>query len=442
MRRSRWIAALLAATLGVMLATCTPTRPGPDVVDVRQVMREGIAAYQEGDYDRFLANFEEVNRLRPGHPGVLYNLACARALTGDPQGALPLLERLVAMGLSTDIAADQDLAALRGTELFDALSVRFEQNGRPAVASEIAFTVEDRDMLAEGIARDPHSGDFFVSSVHRRRIVRIDSHGSLSTLPASTGPASDDASGDRLYGVMGMAIDPTRRVLWAASSAVPEMEGFSEADRGRALVARYDLDSGRLEKIIRVEDEESAHIFGDLTAHPSGDIYISDSAAAAIYRVREGESKIEEWVDTGEYDALQGLALSADGERLFVADYARGVIAIELATRRIRPLPYPDHVAVAGIDGLYLHDGNLIGIQNGVRPNRVVLILLDPSQQRITGYEVVEANHPRFDDPTLGVIDDGALFYVANSQWARFSPDAAQDAVESRKAPVILRLPL
>jgi hypothetical protein len=35
-----------------------------------------------------------------------------------------------------------------------------------------------------------------------------------------------------------------------------------------------------------------------------------------------------------------------------------------------------------------------------------------------------------------------SLFYVANSQWSRFSPQADQGAVKSRAAPVILRLPL
>ena len=77
-----------------------------------------------------------------------------------------------------------------------------------------------------------------------------------------------------------------------------------------------------------------------------------------------------------------------------------------------------------------------------MRPNRVVRFRLGPSLDRIIDCEVLEANHPRFDDPTLGVIASGALFYVANSQWARFSPQADREAVENRSAPVILRLPL
>lgn len=441
MRMPSW-KPLIAAALVVVLTGCTPTRPGPDVVDVRQVMREGIAAHQAGEYAVFRARFEEANRLRPGHPGILYNLACGRALTGDGEQALPLLDRLAAMGLTTDIAADEDLVALRGTERFDALAARFERNGRPIVRSDVALTLEDRDMLAESAARDPRTGHLFVSSVHRRRIVRVDAQGALTPLPASTGGADGDGAGGRLYGVMGMAVDPERRILWAASSAVPEMEDFSEGDRGRALVARYDIDSGRLVAIFMAPGGESGHLFGDLTVHPSGDLYISDSVTPAIYLLTEGGTEIAEWIGTGEYDSLQGLAFSEEGERLFVADYSRGLFAIDRKGRRIHPLRHPDDVAVTGIDGLYFHDGSLIGIQNGVRPNRVVRFRLDRSGMSITGSEVLEANHPRFDDPTLGVIAEGALFYVANSQWSRFSPQAADEAVEGRAAPVILRLPL
>ncbi len=131
-------------------------------------------------------------------------------------------------------------------------------------------------------------------------------------MPSSIDEGGDGETGDRLYGIMGMAVDPERRVLWAASSAVPEMRGFTEDDRGRALVARFDLDSGRLLNIFRPPDENVSHLFGDLTLHPGGDLYISDSATPAIYVLRAGGTEIEEWIRTGEYDALQGLAFAPD----------------------------------------------------------------------------------------------------------------------------------
>lgn len=54
---------------------------------------------------------------------------------------------------------------------------------------------------------------------------------------------------------------------------------------------------------------------------------------------------------------------------------------------------------------------------------------------------ILERAHPRFDEPTLGVIVDDALFYVANSQRRHFGRDGSAD-LDQRQEPAILRLNL
>jgi hypothetical protein len=104
-------------------------------------------------------------------------------------------------------------------------------------------------------------------------------------------------------------------------------------------------------------------------------------------------------------------------------------------------LPVPADAAVTGIDGLVRHGGQLIGIENGVRPHRVVRLLLDATGQRVTAVETLERHHPDFDEPTLATVVDGILYYVANSQYARVRDDGSLEA-EKLRAPVILRLRL
>jgi hypothetical protein len=58
---------------------------------------------------------------------------------------------------------------------------------------------------------------------------------------------------------------------------------------------------------------------------------------------------------------------------------------IDRASRSISVLPGPDTVVTMGIDGLYYHDGSLIGIQNGLTPHRVVRLKLSPSGDRPAG---------------------------------------------------------
>jgi hypothetical protein len=127
---------------------------------------------------------------------------------------------------------------------------------------------------------------------------------------------------------------------------------------------------------------------------------------------------------------------------LYVADYSRGILRIDLATRAVRLLETADDVLALGIDGLYLVEGSLVGIQNGVAPHRVVRLRLDASGNRVEHAEVLERARPDYAEPTLGVVVDHDLFYVAASQWERFRDDGTIDAPDTLWPPLVLRLRL
>jgi hypothetical protein len=86
-------------------------------------------------------------------------------------------------------------------------------------------------------------------------------------------------------------------------------------------------------------------------------------------------------------------------------------------------------------------DGGLVGIQNGVRPHRLVSLRLDPAASRVEAVTVLERAHPRWDEPTLGVRVGRDLYYVATSQYGAIQKDGSL-ARDKLQPPVILRLPL
>jgi hypothetical protein len=108
----------------------------------------------------------------------------------------------------------------------------------------------------------------------------------------------------------------------------------------------------------------------------------------------------------------------------------------------VRLLPAADGVLALGIDGLYRVGDDLVGVQNGVEPYRVVRLHLGPGGERIASAEVLERARPDYAEPTLGVVVDGALYYVANSQWERFRDDGTVDSPGELQEPLVLRLPL
>jgi hypothetical protein len=75
-----------------------------------------------------------------------------------------------------------------------------------------------------------------------------------------------------------------------------------------------------------------------------------------------------------------------------------------------------------GADGLVLApNGDLIAIQNGVRPNRVLRITLNDDGQSIAGVTALEAAHLQMAEPSLGCMGEaGCLYFIGNAGWSRF----------------------
>ena len=421
----------LVLTLGVPRAAAAQDDP---VLASRAAYQAAVRAYQAHDMPAFLAHAREAQRLRPDHGGVTYALASAYAMAGDTAGAFAMLRRFALLGYTADVMADSDLAPLREAPGFATIRRAIARNGEPIMRSRAAFTLPERDLLTEGIAYDPRSGAFFVGSVRHRKILRIDRSGRVGEFIA---PARDG-----LWAPLGMRADSARGVLWVATTAVPQMEGFDTADAGRSGLFAFDLATGALRGRYFLPTDGAPHALGDVTLTRGGDVYASDSRGPGLYRVRAGADTLERFLSSPLLLSAQGMALDRAERTMYVADYARGILSVDLATREIRPVPAVDGVLTLGIDGLYADGGDLVGVQNGVTPYRVVRLHLDGTGRRIVSVQVLERARPDYAEPTLGVMVGRAFFYVANSQWERFRDDGTIDAPGELRAPLVLRLPL
>ena len=206
---------------------------------------------------------------------------------------------------------------------------------------------------------------------------------------------------------------------------------------------KIDLASGRL--LARYDAPaapgEAGRAFGDLTVGPDGTVYVSDSIAGEIWRLAPGATSLDRLVAPGALGSPQGLVVTADGQRLIVADYSSGLHVVEIATGMVARLPVPANASLLGVDGLIRDGGDLIGFQNGVTPQRVVRLKLDPAATRVEAWTVLAANLPNLEEPTSGVVVGDDLVFIGRSQWTDFT-----DAGELRRNPpgpaVIVRLKL
>jgi hypothetical protein len=332
------------------------------------------------------------------------------------------------------------LPALFRLTLFVAMCVVFaplQAQNQPAESgnhpSKIAFQLLETGLITEGIAHDPQTGTFYISSVRERKIISYSLKQGVQTF---------SQPGDSLWGVFGMKVDVARRQLWVCSSALPQMKGNAPASDGRTALVAYDLKTKQLLHTYTVPVDGKPHLFGDLTVAKNETVYATDSRTPWLYRLAAGEQTVTPFLTDSLFRSLQGLALSEDEQTLFVADYRYGPLSINLSTKQVTRLRTEQKIDLSGIDGLYYYQNSLIAIQNRVKPYRVIRLYLSAKATSIERVETLEIDHPLITEPTLGVLAGKQFYYVANSQWEAFDEAGKPVPNFSTQKPTILALPL
>jgi hypothetical protein len=420
----RRTALAIAASLAVSLAHADAVTQG------QERAARAIKAEESGDNATAADLFGEALALRPNHPGLTLRLARASARAGRDEEAMRALEDYAAMGLKAD-AGQPDLASLAEHPRMAAVRERLAQNAMPVGEVTIAATLDEPRLLAEGIAVDPLTNRLFVGDVHNRRILAIDSTGAKSTFVASA------AHG--LLGAFGMSLADGK--LWVASSGVVQTTGLQSGEKGRAGVFAFDGE-GRLVKRALLSGPKDEFALGDLTVARTGDVFASDSMSGRLYRLPPGASTLQQLIASDEFHSPQGLALKADETMMAIADYSNGIHLLSRDGKNHSILPMPLQTTLHGIDALVRHGRDLVGVQNGIDPQRVILIRMAPGWTAIEGVDVLAANLPDMSEPTLTTVVGGDLVVVGNGQWSRFGDDGMVKGAEPFEPTKILRLKL
>lgn len=286
---------------------------------------------------------------------------------------------------------------------------------------ETAWAITDMDGIIEGIAIHPTTLESFFSDVHNRCIWYRDVSGDTAVMKKFS------AETDHLPGVFALKFDASGRTLWASCSALPEMRGYTATDKGRAFLAAYDMATRKLRRTYALPFDGQAHVLGDFILCADGTIYATDSTSPVIWRLRPDGDHLEKWLEQPDFKSLQGLAHSADGQSLYVADYSRGLWRIARATRSVALLPAPAGTNLRGMDGLYAVPGGLVAVQNGLNPQRVIRLTLDATGA-LSAANVLLSGHPSMTDLGLGQVVNDRFVFIGNSGWEFYANPAATPA--------------
>jgi sugar lactone lactonase YvrE len=385
---------LIALPLVLLLVLCAAPLRAATWGELNRAANQAIKA---NDYARLKGLLTELRAMAPGNPRILYNLAAASARLGEASEAINLLRDLAATGLIYDVKADEDFHSIAGRAEFAGILARFEENKRPVTHAQLERTIAGNDLIPESAVYDRGSKRFLVSSVRKSKIITAE-----GKLFAKTE-----------WPAFALAIDSKRRLLWASMGWVPQCESCDKSGEGKTALAAFSLESGEIRHRM---DSPLKGLLGDMTISRAGGLYISDGIGGALFMLRPGASTLERIDQPGEFPSPQTPALSPDERTLYVADYARGIAAIDLATRAVKWLQPAPGIALSGIDGLYVDRRRFIAVQNGTRPARIVEFSRDLQRQRI-----LEAGWPGLGEPAHGELRGGFFYFLTNTGWDAYN---------------------
>ncbi|MBL9200304.1 MAG: hypothetical protein JNL39_07340 [Opitutaceae bacterium] len=352
---------------------------------------------------------------RPDSPRYLRELAAYATQGGDAPAAIAALRRIATLGLAPAVERDPLFAPLQGTRDFREVGRLFAENREPRGEVTALAELPGRNGLIEGIAFRARTGDLFLGDVHHRCIWRRRGDGPLERFSVET----EDA-----LGIFGLAIDEPRGALWAAMTAGPEISGFTADLKGLAALAEFDLSTGELRRIVDLPDDARAHALGDLIVAADGTVYATDSLAPVIWRVTPGAEEAEVFTESDSIHSLQGLVLA--GRALVVADFANGLLTVDLAARRVTRIATPPGTTLVGLDGLVAEAETLVAVQNGTTPQRVLRLRLAPDLASVESVVVLASGHPGLDDLGLVTLMRERPIVVAGAGWDLLSPGRPQ----------------
>ena len=388
------------------------------------------AARQAHDTANYRAQLNAVYRAIGATPRIATRYAALALDAGDVASASRWMGALAAMGDELDTGLVSRYGALAGANAASALRPSHAFATRELGAPVIVARLPDADMISEDVAYDAGRGRFLVSSVHRGGIVVV-ANGRATTLV--------EPRADGTWGMFALGVDSARGTLWATTAALPIAAGYSPADSGRSALMKYDVRTGASRGRYEAPDS-GAHVLGDLVVGGSGAVYVSDGLGGGVYALTLGRDSLRLLVPRGSFASPQTPALSSDGATLFVPDYSIGIAAVDVATGRITWLTHSDSLALTGIDGMYRVGRDLIAVQNGLEPNRIMRLGLDPSMRHVVRATTI-ARGPAARSLTHATVSRGWLYFLARSGWERAADDGTMTAAPSAAdAPVIARV--
>lgn len=376
-----------------------------DVEGLDEVARQAIA---EDNGLRLLQATILLRRQQPYAPRHQVNMVRAYAMLGKPTSAYHYMLQMQQQGLSYDFDQLEETINLHGTEVYDYINDLLIRAGEPAGEAEPAFEIDADHAFPTAIAWDESRERFLVGTARDGALLAVSEAGKAGELIKAEAE-------NGLWAIMDIEVDEKNNRLWISSAAIPQFSGYSSENAGKSGLFEFELDSLKSVGRYLVDGEGGPHVLGPIALDPDGDVYVGDRENATLYIKKAESDRIAPFVAEHELTGFRDVAISPDGTRIYLADNDKGILVIDPESETSAMLEGPDTLNLGGIEGLFHIGSELIIVQPGIQPQRVMALQLDPTGGKVQEVRPMAIALPWFDGPSRGTVRGDSVYYFADA---------------------------
>ena len=369
-----------------------------------EIMREANAAFEAEDFKTAADRLDEAQAARPYSLFLTRNRVLTRILTGRMTEAIAIAQEIADRGLVLETPPNDAFDKMRADPAFSPVAARMAANAEPKGEPRVVAAYAEVSLLPEAF-----------SVAKNKTLIGSARTGDIRNAAAKLEPFA------KLDGGV-FDIEQRKNAVYVAVNNQLAYERRGDSPRFAAIV---ELDPRSGTEKARHSFGPEPSLIGDIEIAKNGRIFASDSLTPRIFSIdREkatqfGGAVTREFTDP-RFVNLQGIALDETHERLYVADYLAGLFVIDIKSGKADLIANPADAHLGGIDGLYLYKGDLIGVQNGASPQRIIRIDLDKAGVTAMSLDVLQQALPEWNEPTHGAVASDDFIYIATSNWPAY----------------------
>ena len=409
--------------------------------NLQQLLKMAGETGKNEQYARQEVVLKRLVALRPYNPDLKFALIKAYALQDKKTEAYNDLLELQKAGLSYPIGNLEGFDNIKETKVFDYIEDGMLSNAKPFGEGSQVFAVSDdySGMLFENMVYDPNAERFLLGSVRAGVIYEYSEKNGFKEFINPSNPATGP------WGIIDIAIDTEADLLWTASATMPHYTGTTQANFGNAMVSKFKLSTGELINNFAMAKSTEPMLFSHLHVTAGQNLYFTNVFNSDVFKVAKDSEQVEPMFTLTGLNSIKAITTNTDETILYVSDFELGLFVVNLETKQTAPLMRDQSGFFAGINDLFYDEGDLVAIQSGVQPARLMRYVLQ-QDLILKNMFPIEASHPSFKALGNGTLVGDHIYYAANSQWAkldgigRLLPEQSWDPLVIMKSPTKYRM--